>query len=108
MIAALDTEGNVWFSLSHANTESNMIVLFLQSLSKQLDREMPGWQDETIILFDNAAYHKSVEIKASITKLGFKVIYSGPYSYSAAPIEMMFGGLKYGELNPERLATGKR
>ena len=43
MIAALDTEGLVWFALSHANTESNMMVLFLESLSKQLDREMPGW-----------------------------------------------------------------
>ena len=37
-----------------------------------------------------------------------EVIYSGPYSYSAAPIEMLFGALKQGELNPERLPTGKR
>ena len=41
-------------------------------------------------------------------KLEVPVIYSGPYSYSAAPIEMVFGALKRGELNPERRSIGKR
>jgi len=41
-------------------------------------------------------------------KLEVQVIYSGPYSYSAAPIEMVFGALKRGELNPERRSIGKR
>ena len=52
---------------------------------------MPGWQEETIILLDGATYHKSDETKDAFTKLGFKVIYSGPYSYSTAPIKLMFG-----------------
>lgn len=43
MITALDTEGRVWFSLSHANTDSRMMVLFLHSLSEALDAETPGW-----------------------------------------------------------------
>jgi hypothetical protein len=43
MIAAIDTDGRVWFTLSHANTDSNMMALFLQSLTKTLDRETPGW-----------------------------------------------------------------
>lgn len=43
MIAALDTDGRVWFSLSHANSDSNMMALFLHSLSRALDNEMPGW-----------------------------------------------------------------
>ena len=38
-----DTEGRVWFSLSHANTDSRMMVLFLHSLSEALDAETPGW-----------------------------------------------------------------
>ena len=29
MIAAIDTEGHIWFTLSHANTDSNIIALFL-------------------------------------------------------------------------------
>ena len=34
MITALDSEGRVWFTLSHANTDSNMMTLFLLFLTK--------------------------------------------------------------------------
>ena len=108
MIAAIDTEGQVWFTLYHANTDSNMIALFLQHLTSALDSESPGWQDDTIVLWDNATYHTSEETRATVRKLGLKVIYSGPYSYDSAPVELLFGNLKLGELNPEQLATGKR
>ena len=40
--------------------------------------------------------------------MGLNLIFSAPYSYSAAPIETLFSNLKLGELNPERLTTGKR
>ena len=53
-------------------------------------------------MWDNAPYHKSDKIEATIKQLGLKVVFSGPYSYSAAPIEMLFGGLKFGELNKDR------
>ena len=42
MIAALDTDGRVWFALSHAATDSNMMALFLQRLTQVLHRETPG------------------------------------------------------------------
>ena len=41
-------------------------------------------------------------------KLGISVIFTGPYSYSAAPIELLFGGLKNGEINRDNLLTSKR
>ena len=40
--------------------------------------------------------------------LGVKIIYSGPYSYSAAPVELLFGALKNKQINPENKPTGKR
>ena len=101
MIAALDTDGSVWFTLSHANTDSNMMALFLYTLTTKLDIELPDWREDTIFLFDNASYHSSEETRATMQKLGLKVLFSGPYSYSAAPIELLFGGLKFGNLNPE-------
>ena len=61
-----------------------------------------------MFLWDNASYHASAETRAVLQKLGIKIIFSGPYSYSAAPIELLFGSLKVGELNPDRLPTGKR
>ena len=41
-------------------------------------------------------------------KLQLDIIWSGPYSYDAAPIELVFGHLKLGELNTEQKATGKK
>ena len=35
-------------------------------------------------------------------------MYSGPYSYSAAPVELVFAALKLGDLNPLKLPTGKK
>jgi hypothetical protein len=43
-----------------------------------------------------------------VRALDIKLLYSGPYSYSAAPIETLFAHLKLGELNAEGQATGKR
>ena len=40
--------------------------------------------------------------------MGLPIIYSGPYCYSSAPIERVFAALKLGDLNPERLPTGKK
>ena len=61
-----------------------------------------------MFLWDNASYHSSEETRAVIRKLGLKIIFSGPYSYSSAPVELLFGNLKVGEINPDLLATGKR
>ena len=66
MIAALDTEGRIWYTLSHANTDSNMMTLFLHALIKKLDTETPGWQEDTVFLWDNASYHASEETKAVV------------------------------------------
>jgi len=37
LIAALDSDGRVFFTLTHANTDSNIIVLFLKQLVDKLD-----------------------------------------------------------------------
>ena len=47
-------------------------------------------------------------MKERLARLQLPLIYSGPYSYSSAPIELMFAALKLGDLNPERLPTGKK
>ena len=108
MIAALDTDGRVWFSLSHSNTDSNVIMTFLHNLQQTLEIETPGWQESSYLLWDNAPYHTSDETRAAAKAMGLNLIFSAPYSYSAAPIETLFSNLKLGELNPEHQTTGKR
>ena len=39
MIAALDTHGNAWFTLTHSTTDSDMIALFFMQLIRVLDDE---------------------------------------------------------------------
>ena len=82
--------------------------LFLRHLTEKLDLDSPGWRDDTIILWDNAPYHTSTETQGLIDRLGLQVIYSGPYSFSAAPIETLFSQIKLGDLSPDILPTGKK
>ena len=47
-------------------------------------------------------------MKQRLAKMRLPVTFSGPYSYSTAPCESIFASLKFGDLNPERLPTGKK
>ena len=61
-----------------------------------------------MILLDGARYHTGLDIRCYMRKMELNIIWSAPYSYDTAPIEMVFGHLKFGELNEEELPTGKR
>jgi len=108
LIAALDTEGCIYYSLTQANTDQNVMMVFLEYLVEQLDLTRPSWRDDTVLLLDGARYHTGSAVREYLRKLELDVIWSGPYSYSTAPIEMVFGALKFSELNPDRKPTGKR
>ena len=108
LIAALDTEGCVYYSLTQANTDQDVMMVFLIHLVKVLDTERPSWRDDTILLLDGARYHTGSKVREYMRKLELEVIWSAPYSYSAAPIETLFATLKLGELNLDKLSTGKR
>jgi len=108
LICALDSNGNAYYSLSQINTDSDMLMLYMRHLLRRLDEESADWRDNTIFLLDGAKYHTSEEMKEYLKIMEVKVIYSGPYSYTSAPIELLFGALKQGELNPDRYPTGKR
>ena len=93
LIAALDTDGRVYFTLTHANTDSDVLLAFMKHLTRQLDSEDPDWQEKTVFLLDGARYRTGEKMREYFRKLQVRVMYSGPYSYAAAPIEMVFGAL---------------
>ena len=101
MIAALHSDGRVFFSLGHSKTNQDTFMLFLRHLIVRLDSDSPGWEDDTIIMWDNAPYHSGMNIKSYLRKMQISIMFSAPYSYSAAPIEILFAHLKLGELNQE-------
>ena len=86
LIAALDTEGRVWSMLTHSITDTNVMTAFLRHLARQLDSESPGWQDESTILLDNAAWHSNTLMKRRLATMQLPIMFSAPYSYSTAPI----------------------
>ena len=107
-IIALDTEDKMWCALMQANTDADVMTLFLPYLERRLDLETPGWQENSTILLDNAAWHTNPLMKARLARMKLPIIYSGPYSYTSAPVESIFAAVKFGNLNPDRLPTGKK
>ena len=108
LIAALDTEGRVYFALTHANTDSDVILTFLRRLAIMLSIETPDWRETSIVLLDGAKYHTSKETRENLKKLKIPITYSAPYCYSTAPIEHLFGGFKQGEFQSNTAPRGKK
>lgn len=107
IFAALDTDGNVQFALSHANTNQDTFMLFMRHLVQHLDQSSPGWQESSLILLDNAPYHNSKKIKRQFKRMQIPIMYSAAYSYTTAPIESFFSLLKTNELFHWSIDTGK-
>lgn len=59
LITALDTEGRVYFAVTHANTDSDVILSFMRRLDITLNTETPGWKENSVVLLDGAKYHTS-------------------------------------------------
>lgn len=77
MIAALDTSGHLYLSLTQFNTDSDVMLMFMSRLANVLSSEDPDWRENTYWLLDNAAYHRSREVRSHLLQLGVKVILSG-------------------------------
>jgi len=108
MITAFDSEARIFFSLSHATTDQDTFMMFMRYLMRQLDRDSPGWESNSVILLDGAPWHVGEEIRDYMQKMQVPLIFSGPYSYAAASIESLFSQLKLGELKKENISTGKK
>ena len=77
MIAALDTEGNIYVSLTQFNTDSDAMLMFMSHLSTTLTAESRDWRENTYWLLDNAPYHRSKDVRDHLLRLGVKVILPG-------------------------------
>ena len=108
VIAAMDTEGDVYVALNQVNTDIPVMKLYISKLAIQLDSDRPQWRNDTVFLLDGASYHVSNEVQAHLSNLRIPVIFTGPYSYDACPCELFFSQLKSTELNPEGLPTGTK
>ncbi len=84
------------------------MLMFLRHLLEKLNEEEPDWKQKICILLDGARYHTSEAMRDYLRVMGICTFYSAPYSYDSAPIELLFGNLKLGELNKAGESTGKK
>ena len=77
MLAAIDTDGNLYMSLTQFNTDSDAMLMFMTHLFTTLTAESKDWRENTYWLLDNAPYHRSQEVRNHLLRLGVKVILSG-------------------------------
>ena len=94
--------------MTQVNTNEDVFSCYLEKLEGLLNKERPGWKEDTVLLFDGAKYHTSGVTRECYKKLGCRVCLTAPYSYETSPIELYFSQLKKTNLNPTRGKTGKR
>ena len=81
--------------------------LFFWRLVRLLNRKNPNWRKDTIILLDGAAYHQSSAMMQFYEDQAMPVLFTGPHSYAASPVELLFAAFKRADINPRKLPTGK-
>ena len=82
--------------------------MYLRLLCALLDKDRPGWRDNTVMLLDNASWHTGERAVDAIRQLEIPVMFLPPYAYDVAPIEKLFAYMKDGNLNTSGVPTGKK
>ena len=81
--------------------------LFFRQLVLKLDSQRPKWRETHIIMMENARYHTTPTFLNVMELLNIPILFTGPHSYQASPIETYFAAFKAEDINPRKLATGK-
>ena len=103
MFLALDTDGEVYLSLLQSNYNNKVMDIYIRELVLKLDQEDANWRDNTVILLDNAPYHASDSTIELMKGLRIPLLFTGPHSYDAAPIELLFAAFKSEDINPRHV-----
>lgn len=100
IIAGVSNRNEVFYTINSGKTTSNTFLFYLIKLCEYLDSQDPQWRVDTIIMLDNAQYHRGVFITEKMSRLRIPILYLGPYHFKLAPIEMFFNYIKNRDINP--------
>lgn len=100
LIMGVSSSGEMYFTSNRGSNNGETITLFMLKLITYLDSINPSWRDSTVIMMDNAPYHKGYSFRAAMRSLSVPIAYLGPYQFRMAPVELCFGHLKKFDLNP--------
>ena len=64
--------------------------------------KLPRWAGAlvTLIMIDNAPYHRSAITKDFAQRMSLPLMFLGPYQFAMAPVEKFFAFIKARDLNP--------
>ena len=71
-----------------------MTKWFLLKLSNHLNSVDKAWRLNTIVMLDNASYHRSLYTENWFQKLKMPAMFVGPYHFKLSPIELYFNYIK--------------
>ena len=108
IICALASSGEVFYTVNLGKTNSDSFAWFMIKMVEHLDDQDHDWRKNTVIMVDNAQYHRSDATKRLIANLNIPVLFMGPYQFRVAPVEMMFNYVKQHHLNPLRTKVSSK
>jgi len=94
IIAGISNQGNFFYSINRGKVTASVIKWFLIKLITHLNSVDKTWRLNTIIMLDNAAYHRSLLKDNWLTELKIPVMFVGPYHFKLSPIELYFNYIK--------------
>jgi hypothetical protein len=100
IIAGISSVGELFFTVNRGKNNANTFELFIIKLVEHLNSKNRKWRDNTVIMLDNAPYHRSHYVRSKLTLLKVPLMYLGPYHFKLAPIEVFFSYMKSHNLNP--------
>ena len=101
MIMAIDNFGVVYSCLTQVNTDSDVMSLYLKELVRLLTAESKNFRTSTLVIADGASYHQSETTLNMLRELRVPFMISSPHSYNIAPVELLFGAIKTGNMNEQ-------
>ncbi len=62
LIAGISNYGDLFYTINHGQTKYETFLLFLMKICEYLHSIDKAWRNDTIILLDNASYHRGASI----------------------------------------------
>ena len=79
IIAGVSNKNEVYFTLNLGSNNSSTFKLFLSKLVTHLSKANSDWRNSTMLLIDNASFHKSREVLEYVRRNDIPLMFLGPY-----------------------------
>ena len=77
-------------SITQVINNTEVTCVFFKKFIAKLQAERPNFRDNHVFILDGASCHRAENTRRYLINLNIKVLLLGPYSYSVAPIELLW------------------